>query len=235
MKKTYIKIKEIPAILWGEPADGVYLYVHGKLGHKEEAEDFAAIACSEGWQVLSIDLPGHGERKTQPGGFDPWHVVPELIAVMAYLKERWSRVALRANSIGAWFALLSFGDRPLERCLLVSPVLDMAQLIENMMGWAGVSQEQLQREGTIETAFDETLSWRYLAFAREHEITRWNHPTAILAGGQDNLTARSTLESFAQRFDCRLTVIERGEHWLHSPEELAALAQWTQKMVGEKA
>ena len=33
-----IEIGKIPAILWGNPSDKVYLYVHGKAGCKEEAE-----------------------------------------------------------------------------------------------------------------------------------------------------------------------------------------------------
>lgn len=35
MNKNYFKIDTIPAILWGEPSDKVYLFVHGKGGNKE--------------------------------------------------------------------------------------------------------------------------------------------------------------------------------------------------------
>ena len=67
MKTEALKIKGVPALVWGEPADRLYLYIHGKLGCKEEAEAFARIACLKGWQVMSFDLPGHGERQGEAG------------------------------------------------------------------------------------------------------------------------------------------------------------------------
>lgn len=87
MKKTDLKIDHIPAILWGDKADRIDLFVHGKGGSKEEAEHFAEIVCDKGWQVLSIDLPEHGERVSEKESFDPWNVVPELQSVMLYLNR----------------------------------------------------------------------------------------------------------------------------------------------------
>lgn len=58
-----IKIENIPAIIWGEPSDRLFIFVHGKLSNKTEARDFAEIATIKGFQVLSFDLPEHGERK----------------------------------------------------------------------------------------------------------------------------------------------------------------------------
>lgn len=49
----------IPAVLYGEPADNLWLFIHGKCGYKEEAAAFSEIACPNGYQVLSIDLPEH--------------------------------------------------------------------------------------------------------------------------------------------------------------------------------
>lgn len=114
-----------PAILWNMQSDKAYLVLHGKSGCKEEAETFSAIACSLGWQVLSVDLPGHGERKGEDDTFYPWNAVPELQMVMKWAKTRWHRVAFRANSIGAWFAMLAYGKDPPERALFVSPIVDM--------------------------------------------------------------------------------------------------------------
>lgn len=53
-------------------------------------------------------------------------------------------------------------------------------MIRDMMGWAGVTQEQLKEAREISTTFGETLSWKYLTYAEEHPITRWDSPTAIL-------------------------------------------------------
>ncbi len=44
MKKERLSIRGIPAILWGENSDKIYIYVHGKMSRKEYAEGFAEIA-----------------------------------------------------------------------------------------------------------------------------------------------------------------------------------------------
>lgn len=225
MTFTKFQIHNIPTILYGEPCDRVWLFVHGKCGYKEEAEAFAESACPKGVQVLAIDLPEHGERKAVTG-FDPWHVVPELKEIMTYLWQRWAHVSLRANSIGAWFSMLAFSDTPLEQTLFVSPVLDMRKLIQNMLLWASADEDRLEREGEISTDFGETLSWKYLQYATAHPITKWAAPTSILYAGQDNLTDRSTVDSFVSRFGCHLTVMENGEHWFHTPKQLDMLKRW---------
>ena len=47
--------------------------------------------------------------------------------------------------MGAWFSMLALPSGELERCLFVSPVLDMGLLIEKMMGWADVTPERLEQ------------------------------------------------------------------------------------------
>ena len=68
MKKLEFEIAGIPALLVGEPSERLYLYVHGKMGCKEEALDFAEHACPAGYQVLAIDLPEHGNGKAPAMG-----------------------------------------------------------------------------------------------------------------------------------------------------------------------
>lgn len=221
-------IGHIPAILCGAESDKVFLFIHGKDGCKEEAAAFADSASRSGWQVLGIDLPEHGERKNGGVQMLPWNAVPELQTLMVYAKQHWKNIAVRANSIGAWFSMLSFAGEPIHKCLFVSPILDMEKLIKNMMRWAQVTEERLQKEGQIQTSFGETLSWEYLSYVRSHPISSWNAPTSILYAGQDNLTDRATVEDFAKRHHANLTVMENGEHWFHTPEQLAFLKQWTE-------
>ena len=78
MKKTHIKISNIPAIVWGEYSNKVYLYIHGQGGNKEEADNLANIICQYGWQILSIDLPEHGERKEEDISFTPWRAFVQM-------------------------------------------------------------------------------------------------------------------------------------------------------------
>lgn len=231
MKEERCIIQSIPAIVYGDSSESLFLYIHGKMGRKEEAVRLAETVCPMGYQVLGIDLPGHGERAGEMERFVPWEVVPELQAVYAGTQKRWKRIRLYGSSIGAYFSLLAFRDVKLEKSLFVSPILDMEKLIHDMMGWAGVTQEQLREAGEIPTAFGETLSWSYLTYAAEHRITEWGSPTAILYAGQDHLTARATVDSFAQRFGCTVTTMEDGEHWFHTEEQLDVLDAWLRKEI----
>lgn len=228
MKEERFTIQNIPSILYGDSSENLFLHIHGKMGCKEEAGRFANIVCPEGYQVLSMDLPGHGERADEMERFVPWEVVPELQAVYGFARQRWEKISLYANSIGAYFSLLAYREAKLEKSLFVSPILDMDKLIRDMMGWAGVTREQLQQTGEIPTAFGETLSWKYLTYAAENRITKWDSPTAILYAGQDHLTARQTVDDFAQQFGCTVTVMENGEHWFHTEEQLSVLDAWLQ-------
>ena len=135
MNTEQVLIGTIPAVLYGAPAEQGYLFLHGQMGHKEEAEAFAQLVCPKGYQVLSIDLPGHGARQDRGEELTPWAAVPDIQAALNWVAPRWHTVSLRATSIGAYFAMLAV-EAP-ARALLVSPVLDMEALIQTMMGWAG--------------------------------------------------------------------------------------------------
>ena len=231
MEQTYFSIQNIPAILLGEKAGKVFLFVHGKCGTKEEAIPFADLVCAKGYQVVGIDLPEHGERANN-GGLYPWKVIPELIAVMEYLKANWKEVSIRANSIGAWFCLMAFQNELVEKCLFVSPILDMKKLIRDMMTWASVTETQLEKEKEIPTAFGETLSWEYYTYVKDHPVLQWISPTYILYADNDNLTDRDTADNFAGKHASDLTVMENGEHWFHTDEQLAFLRKWEDKITG---
>lgn len=231
MEEERFEINGIPALLLGRPADALWLFIHGKQGCKEEARDFAPFVLPMGAQVLSVDLPGHGERTAEADSFVPWRAVPELSAVMDYARSRWGSVSLRANSIGAWFSMLAFADKMPEKSLFVSPLLDMSGLIANMMVWSGVTEAELERRGRIETNFGETLDIEYLRYARDNPIVRWTSETDILYAGHDQLTSRAAVDAFAARFGCTLTVMEDGEHWFHTPEQLRVLGEWTARCL----
>ena len=217
----------VPAVLYGSPSPQVWLCLHGKGGRKEEAESFAQVVCPKGYQVLSIDLPAHGERQGRGEELVPWTAAPDVRAAWEWTERRWNTVSLRANSIGAYFSMLAI-DR-LDRALLVSPILDMEGLILTMMGWAGVTEEQLRERGEISASFGQTLSWEYLCWVREHPVHSWNCPVRILYGSEDNMTPRRTVEEYVRRHGARLTVLEGGEHWFHTPEQPSALREWEER------
>lgn len=225
------KIERIPALIWGKPTDFLYLYIHGKFGYKEEAGTFAQTACQRGWQVLSFDLPGHGERKKETGRFVPWHMKSELELIWRVVSHHWNHIALRATSIGVWFSLLSYADKPLEKALFVSPLLDMERVIYRMMRQAGVTSEILEQRQEISTDFGETLSWDYYTYAREHTVKKWKCPTEILYGKKDDMVEKSVIEDFCDRFQCHLTEMEDGEHWFHTEKQTYFLKEWEDKNI----
>ena len=220
-----------PYLCYGQTSDQVCLFLHGQSGHKEEGERFAQIANPKGWQVVAIDLPQHGQRQGGAEPFLPWVVVPELEQVWQELQGRWKRIALRANSIGAWLAMLALAGKPVDTCLFVSPVVDMENLIQTMMTWAGVTEERLEREREIPPDFGQTLSWDYLKYVRQHPVHALSAHTNILYGDQDNLVPQPVVECFARAEGAHLTVYPGGEHWFHTPEQMKVMGTWEERCL----
>ena len=193
------------------------LYVHGKGGSAGEADRFRAVC--PGFDVLGVDYRGEL----------PWEAAPQIEAAYDEARRQYEHIILLANSIGAYFAMLALQGQTPDRALFVSPVLDMERLILDMMGWAGVSEQALREQGEIPTDFGEKLSWAYLCWVREHPVHSWNCPVRILYGSEDSMTPRRTVEEYVRRHGARLTVLEGGEHWLHTPEQLSALREWEEE------
>ena len=62
-------------------------------------------------------------------------------------------------------------------------------------------------------------------YVRENPI-EWRIPTKILYGSNDNLTSLETMREFAQKIGASLTVMDGGEHWFHTAEQMAFLDKW---------
>ena len=122
----------------------------------------------------------------------------------------------------------ALADRKIEKAYFISPVVDMESLIQNMMQWANVTEDDLQKQKEIPTSFGETLSWEYLCYVREHPVA-WTVPTNILYGEKDSLTSYETISAFADRIGAALTVMENGEHWFHTKEQMEFLSDWIKK------
>ena len=231
IKEERLEIDGIPVLIRGETAEKAFVMIHGRGGCKEECRDFSELAASRGWQTAALHLPGHGERRGERDGLVPWKAVPELERVTRWARCRWASVAVRAVSIGAWFAMLACADEKLSGALFDSPLLDMAGLIRRMMQRAGVSEERLRREKIIRTATGEELSWLYYEYARQHPARVWRQPCEILLAGRDELTDRGAVEKFATASGGRVTVMETGEHWFHTPEQTAFMHRWEERAL----
>lgn len=225
-----IKIGTIPAIVWGEPSEKVYLHVHGKMSNKESAEQFSRMAERKGYQVLSFDLPGHGERISEGEQCDIWTGVRDVNIVCEYVFSRWSSVSLYACSIGAYFCLQSCSERSFEKCLFQSPIIDMEYLIGQMMLWFGITPERLKAEQEIETPVD-LMTWAYYTYVKEHPIVKWPFPTHILYAGKDNLQSEREIASFADRFACTVTVSPNSEHSFMNAEDVPIIDNWLNEAI----
>ncbi len=225
MKKELLRIGGIPAILWGEASPKVYIHVHGKMSRKEYAEQFAVIAEKKGYQTLSFDLPEHGDRTGDTYRCDVRNGMHDLNVIADHVFGKWKQVSLFACSLGAYFSLNAYVYRPFEKCLFQSPIVDMKWLADHMMMWSGVTEKQLEEEKEIATDID-NLRWDYYQYIRTHPITKWTISTSILYGGKDNLQPLESLQSFADKFHCRLTVSEQSEHPFMSPSDYDIVDRW---------
>lgn len=191
----------------------VVIYIHGKGGSAEEAEHYNLL-------FPSCDVKG-----LKYTGVTPWEAGMEIHAAVAELNAEYDRIILIANSIGAYFSMNADIERYVTHAFFISPIVDMEKLISDMMGWAGITESELQKNGTIHTDFGEDLSWEYLSYVREHPVD-WNVPTDILYGSADNLTSVDTIMVFAQAHHVSITVMENGEHWFHTEEQMQFLDNW---------
>ena len=174
----------------------VVLYIQGKGGSAGESEFYMPLFPE--CEVIGLDYQT----------FTPWETGKEIREAVIKLKAKYDSIDLIANSIGAFFSMNAGIDAMICSAYFISPVVDMEQLILNMMSWA-----------------NEDLSWEYLCYVREHPAS-WTVPTRILYGSRDNLTSHETITAFAKAHGAELTVMDGGEHWFHTDEQMQFLDNW---------
>mgnify|MGYP005767587129 CR=1 FL=1 len=192
------------------------IYIHGKGGTAEEAEHYKPLF--ENADVIGFDY------KAQ----NPWEAETEFSQFFDSVSGKYGTVSIVGNSIGAFFAMAALQNKAVESAMFISPVVNMEKLIADMMMWDNITEEELCARKEIETAYGETLSWEYLCYVREHPI-KWNVPTRILYGEKDHLTSYETMLNFAEKIGAELTVMENGEHWFHTEEQMKFLDDWIRK------
>lgn len=233
MIKQNFKIENIPAILWGDKSEKLFVVVHGDMSNKADDQIvvFAEEATARGYQVLSFDLPEHGDRKEDKYLCKVQNCVEDLKKIMDYAKTLSNNISLFACSMGAYFSLLAYKHNPLEQCLFLSPVVNMKRIIDNMMTWFNINENRLKTEKEIPTPIGKTLYWDYYCYVKEHPINEWSKPTSILYGSNDNLCEFKVISMFAKDFQWDLEVMEQGEHYFHTQEQLEFFRQWLKKHI----
>ena len=189
------------------------IYIHGKGGSAEEAKHYEPLFAES--DVIGFDY------KSQ----NPWKAKSEFSHFFDLHSKGYESVILIANSIGAFLSMSALYDKKISKALFISPIVDMEKLITDMMMWSNVTEEELQRKKEIPTELGETLSWEYLCYVRKYPI-EWSVPTCILYGGKDNSTSKDTISEFTAKIGATLTVMENGEHWFHTAEQMKFLDNW---------
>lgn len=195
------------------------IYIHGKGGSADEADHYKKLFNNS--TVIGLDY------KAQT----PWEAKEEFPQLFEAICKNYSSVTLIANSIGAYFSMCALSDEAIERAFFISPIVDMKKLIENMMMWANVTEDELREKKEIVTEFGETLSWEYYQYVKAHPI-KWNIPTHILYGENDNLTSLDTMSGFAESIGASFIVMKGGEHWFHTNEQMIFLDKWITDITG---
>ncbi|MGL5713876.1 MAG: alpha/beta hydrolase, partial [Paraclostridium sp.] len=228
MQKKYFKIENIPTILWGNTSEKVFIAIHGNMSNKEDDAIviFAEQAIKLGYQVISFDLPEHGERSKEDIPCKVQVCVKELALVMNYVKQNWNNISLFACSMGAYFSLLAYKDELIHQALFLSPVVNMERIITNMMKWFNIDEEELKNKQTVETPIGQNLYWDYYCYVKDNPIYIWDKPTNILYGSKDNLCETEFVFEFVERFKCNIVVMDEGEHYFHTQEQLKFFEKW---------
>ena len=233
MVKKHLKIEGIPAIIWGEKKDKLYIAIHGNMSNKEDdiILIFVEEAIKKGYQVISFDLPEHGERKDEKYYCKVDNCVSDLNVIYNYAKAMAQTINIFACSMGAYFAVLAYENRSLVNCLFLSPVVNMERIICNMMTWFNISEDRFEKEKEIPTPIGQTLYWDYYCYVRNNPIDKWDKPTAILYGANDDISEYDEVILFTNSFGCDLHIMEDGEHYFHTEEQMQYFRKWVKKEI----
>ena len=196
----------------------VVIYIHGKYGTVEEAEYYKKF-------FNEADIIGFEYTSEYP-----WDFQKEFSNFIENIYAKYKKISIIANSIGAYFTMLSLTNKNIEKAFFISPIVDMEKLITDMMVSENITEEELYKKKKIKTSFGETLSWDYLTFVRKNPI-EWNIPTYILYGENDDLTSYETILNFTNKSKANLTIMKGGEHWFHTDEQIEFLNNWIKNLA----
>ena len=199
------------------------IYVHGKDGSSNEANHYKQF-FNDNYEVIGFDYKSKF----------PWQAKEEFQKYFDFVVIKYNDILLIGNSIGAYFSMISLSGKQIKKAMFISPIVDMENVILNMMKWENVSEEELEAKKIINTSFGESLLWEYLSYVRKNSII-WDIPTSILYGEKDDITSLKAMNNFANKINADLTILENGEHWFHTEEQISFLDSWFEKSICNNA
>lgn len=199
----------------------VVIYIHGKGGNSKEVEYYKKFFNDE-YKIIGFDYKSKFPRDAKI----------EFSIFFDTITRNYDDIYLIANSLGAYYSMLSLSDKKIKKAMFISPIVDMEKLILNMMNLTNVSEEELYNKKEIATSFGETLSWEYLSYVRDNPLV-WDVPTDILYAENDNITSLETMTDFVDKTNSRLTIMKNGVHYFHTEEQMNFLDNWFKKYIFE--
>lgn len=225
---------KIPAVIWGDTSKKILIAVHGNLSNKEDTiiSMLASKAVQEDYQVISFDLPEHGDRNSDSYTCTPQNCIRDLQSVYKFVKTQGSQISIFGCSLGAYFSLLAYHEYDVNQSIFLSPVVNMKKIINSLMRSFNISENQLKLEKQIALPIGQVLDWDYYTFVKNNPITfNWDVPTHILYGKNDTMCDEADIKEFTERYQLNLEIDEDGEHFYHTAEQLDVFNNWLSKVI----
>lgn len=186
----------------------------------------AEILCSKGVQVISFDLPEHGERKNHL----PIHTVKQAIDdmqnIMNYAKQHYDTIDVIGCSLGAYYTLLAYINESIRKANFLSPVVDLIELTHEMLenDNRSISDVYLHSQITLSNGIIVRLEdYEYL---QNHKIDTIRYPISILYGSKDTLIRKESIINFIHKYPCELIVSENSAHYFYTEEDMKHIKDW---------
>lgn len=128
--------------------------------------------------------------------FSPRETGKEICDFVKKLKPQYENIILIANSIGAFFSMHADLAGLIHKAYFISPIVSLEGFVCDKPEWMNLQEPN------------------------------WTIPTAILYGSRDNMTSFETISEFAKKHGADLTIIESGEHWFHTKDQMKFLDDW---------
>lgn len=229
MKIQPLKINSIPACLFGENKDNVFIAVHGFFSNKQDdiIREFANIVISKGYSVLSFDLASFGERTGEECTIS--RAISDLKQVLEYADREFKNVNVFAVSYGAYISLQVFKERAVK-FIMLSPIVNMLELTYNLMKLNNVTEQELNAEKQISKNY-QTFYLEDLKFVQKNPSGEVKGNGYIIYGSKDTLQNFSLIKDFSVRNNCKIFAMQNGEHFFHTKEQLNYFKSVINKIV----
>ena len=227
MKISRFAMEQTPIVIYGEETDRAFLFFHWENRNCFAIEPFAELALAHGWQVVDAEMAQSGETEEQRA-LHPWQPVLFLKNLLVHAKRRWENIGVFADSVGAWLCMLAFEGAGVERCLFLSPVLDMADVIASKLDQAGITPAQLRRQKTV-SAGEYELTYDYFRWLQRHRAHALCENTAVLLGGQDPLVSKSSVQRFVGKEGAIITTLPGCDHWFETERAQQFAQDWARQ------